>query len=287
MGGTASTAGGGEPRASGPVRPEEEWVLENVLFFDPSKETSQREGALAAYKGPTVRRFTPSRAKLRNRNFRVFFNIQGRRQEFLLKLLNDPVCRILVCDRSGRELKEIRTSHIKYMQRQDITAEVYVKTEKGEVASLTFEFENSTEAELFGEFVVTLFGIQVHFFGTKTIAKARPLELRERSKSSEDSDKGYDSEDELNRENARMRARRKPQALNARTGCPLHGNQACRCAVERPALDFLKNRKYSTDSSAEEEEAAMNARHAARYPVAIDGPCECGEVYIHIDFEPN
>lgn len=44
MGGTASTAGGGEPRASGPVRPEEEWVLENVLFFDPSKETSQREG---------------------------------------------------------------------------------------------------------------------------------------------------------------------------------------------------------------------------------------------------
>ncbi|CDI84523.1 hypothetical protein, conserved [Eimeria acervulina] len=276
MGGAASTAGGSEPRASASVRPEEEWMLENVLFFDPSKQTPQREGALATYKGPTVRRFTPSRAKLRNRNFRVFFTIEGRRQEYLLRLLNDPVCRILLCDRSGRELKEIRTSHIKYMQRHDIRTDVYVKTEKGDTASLSFEFENSLEAELFGEFVVTLFGIQVHCFGMKAVPKARPLELRERSKSSDGSD-GYDSEVERSRENARMKARRKPQALQARTGCPLHGNQACRCAVERPSLDFLKNKKYSSDSSAEEDEEAINARHASRYPVAIEGPCECGK----------
>ncbi|CDI84713.1 hypothetical protein, conserved [Eimeria praecox] len=237
MGGAASTAGGGEPQGSASARPEEEWVLENVLFFDPTKQATQREGALATYKGPTVRRFTPSRAKLRNRNFRVFFTIEGRRQEYLLKLLNDPVCRILLCDRSGRELKEIRTSHIKYIQRQDV----------------------------------------VHFFGAKTIAKARPLELRERSKSSEDSDGDYDSQEERRRENARMKARRKPQPLQRRTGCPLHGNQACRCAVERPTLDFLKNKKYGSDSSEEENEAAINARHASRYPVAIDGPCECGK----------
>ena len=44
MGGAASTAGGSEPRASASVRPEEEWMLENVLFFDPSKQTPQREG---------------------------------------------------------------------------------------------------------------------------------------------------------------------------------------------------------------------------------------------------
>ncbi|XP_026191606.1 uncharacterized protein LOC34618042 [Cyclospora cayetanensis] len=273
MGASASSATRTDGRPS--TRPEEEWMLENVLFFDPQQQAAAR-GALATHSGPTVKRFTPSRAKLRNRNFRVFFNIERRRQEFLLKLVNDPTCRILLCDRAGRELKEILTSRIKYMQRQDVTAEVYVRTETGDVASLAFEFENIRECELFEEFVKALFGIQVHFFGAKKILNAKPLAFRERSDSSDISDAGSESENEQSRHLA-ARANQRAQALQARTGCPLHGNQACLCAVERPALDFLKNSKYDSDSEAGlEEEKEMNARHAARFPVAIDGACEVG-----------
>ncbi|OEH79974.1 hypothetical protein cyc_00956 [Cyclospora cayetanensis] len=258
MGASASSATRTDGRPS--TRPEEEWMLENVLFFDPQQQAAAR-GALATHSGPTVKRFTPSRAKLRNRNFRVFFNIERRRQEFLLKLVNDPTCRILLCDRAGRELKEILTSRIKYMQRQDVTAEVYVRTETGDVASLAFEFENIRECELFEEFV--------HFFGAKKILNAKPY-------SSDISDAGSESENEQSRHLA-ARANQRAQALQARTGCPLHGNQACLCAVERPALDFLKNSKYDSDSEAGlEEEKEMNARHAARFPVAIDGACEVG-----------
>ncbi|KAL8443281.1 hypothetical protein Emag_005955 [Eimeria magna] len=276
MGSAASSAGG--PAEKTAALPENEWVLENVLFFDPQGQKPSGGGgaALANYTGPTVKRFTPSRAKLRNRNFRVFFVIEGRRQEFLLKLLNDPTCRILLCDRAGRELKEILTSHIKYMQRQEVSAEVYVRTEAGETASLAFEFESPQEAELFGEFVKTLFGIQVHFFGAKKIAKATPLEFREHSQASDHSDGGFDS-DEAQTTDLAARRKQKALALEARTGCPLHGNHACRCAIERPNLDFLRKAKQESDSSGEEqEEAEINARHAARFPVAIDGPCEAG-----------
>ncbi|KAL8438876.1 hypothetical protein Efla_005356 [Eimeria flavescens] len=274
MGSAASSAGG--PAGKSPTAPENDWVLENVLFFDPQGQKAHGgPAALAKYTGPTVKRFTPSRAKLRNRNFRVFFFIGGRRQEFLLKLLNDPSCRILLCDRAGRELKEILTSHIKYMQRRDISAEVYVRTDAGDTASLGFEFETSQEAELFGEFVKTLFGIQVHYFGQKKMANAKPFELRDRSHSSDHSDAGSQSED-YQPSAVAARRKHKAQALQARTGCPLHGNQACRCAVERPNLDFLRKAKQESDSSTEEQEAEMNARHAARFPVAIDGPCEAG-----------
>ncbi|KAL8275451.1 hypothetical protein Esti_000663 [Eimeria stiedai] len=276
MGSAASSAGG--PADNAVAVPENEWVLENVLFFDPQGQKLSGGGgaALASYSGPTVKRFTPSRAKLRNRNFRVFFFIEGRRQEFLLKLLNDPTCRILLCDRAGRDLKEILTSHIKYMQRHEVNCEVYVRTESGETASLAFEFESSQEAELFGEFVKTLFGIQVHFFGAKKIAKARPLEFRDHSQASDFSDGGFDS-DELQTTALAARRKQKARALEARTDCPLHGNRACRCAIERPNLDFLRKAKQESDTSADEqEEAEINARHAARFPVAIDGPCEPG-----------
>lgn len=36
-----------------------------------------------------------------------------------------------------------------------------MRTDFGDTASLTFDFENPHEAELFGEFVKMLFGIQV------------------------------------------------------------------------------------------------------------------------------
>lgn len=36
-----------------------------------------------------------------------------------------------------------------------------MRTDAGDIASLAFEFESPQEAELFGEFVKTLFGIQV------------------------------------------------------------------------------------------------------------------------------
>lgn len=163
--GSAASSAGRAGRGAAPL-PDNDWVLENVLFFDPQQQAAAGGGrhdctslhvfnrnhtclglaawrrafrkrarlpavrlcfyasmllaALASYTKPTVKRFTPSRAKLRNRNFRVFFVLEGRRQEFLLKLVNDPACRILLCDRAGRELKEILTSRIKYMQRQDV-----------------------------------------------------------------------------------------------------------------------------------------------------------------------
>ncbi|CDJ38047.1 hypothetical protein, conserved [Eimeria tenella] len=240
MGGAASAAAAEDPQ------PEEKWLLENVLFFDPKNSPGRGEvGAAASRRGPTVRRFTPSRAKLRNRNFRV----------------------------AGKELKQISTASIRYIQRKDTSAEVYVRTDRRETASLSFEFENEQEAELFAEYVLTLFGIQVHFFGTKRMGNARPLDLRDRSDSSDDSIKSYEPEVMPKRQN---RAQRRAQALQARTGCPLHGNEPCRCAVERPAVDFLKRNKYETDSSSDEE-SEINASHSLRYPIAIDGPCEAGK----------
>ncbi|CDJ64285.1 hypothetical protein, conserved [Eimeria necatrix] len=110
----------------------------------------------------------------------------------------------------------------------------------------------------------------VLFFDPKNGPGGVGVDLRDRSDSSDDSIKSYEPEVAPKRQN---RAQRRAQALQARTGCPLHGNEPCRCAVERPAVDFLKRNKYETDSSSDEE-SEINASHSLRYPIAIDGPCE-------------
>ncbi|CBZ52389.1 conserved hypothetical protein [Neospora caninum Liverpool] len=258
MGGTVST------------EENKQWALEKVLFFDPETRPDPDEVLQGRGGAGCVRRFTPSNAKLCNRNFLIRFIIDGKGREFILKLQNQPYCRLLLCDKAGEPIKEIRTTRVKYIQRQDMTVEVYVKTERNEMSSLSFEFENAKECDLFAEFFKMLFGIQVHHFGFRDMGSGL-ADLMENDAAGSDSNYSGSDEDEYEqRQKAQAKQRRqRKQALQRRTGCPLHGDQPCACAVERPSIT-----QYDDESSSSEEE--IHASWSNRFPVSIEGVCEAG-----------
>ncbi|PHJ19626.1 hypothetical protein CSUI_006545 [Cystoisospora suis] len=257
-----------------------QWALEHVLFFDP--ETRPDPDAVLDERGGgggggRVKRFTPSNAKLCNRNFLIRFTVEGKKREFILKMQNQPQCRLLLSDKAGEPIKEIRTSKIKYVQKQNVTVEVYVRTGLQETSSLSFEFENAKECDLFAEFLRMLFGIQVHHFGYREAAGPQHHQNKDYLKkfnsddSSSDSSESSDEDDYNRRRKMEMQQRRERQkALQSRTGCPVHGDKPCRCTIERPTLTH----QGGGVSSDEEEE--VEASHTDQYPVAIEGLCEAG-----------
>ncbi|EPR61658.1 hypothetical protein TGPRC2_203160 [Toxoplasma gondii TgCatPRC2] len=258
MGGTVST------------EENKQWALEKVLFFDPETRPDPDEVLQGRGGAGCVKRFTPSSAKLCNRNFLIRFFIDGKGREFVLKLQNQPHCRLLLCDKSGEPIKEIRTTRIKYIQRQNVRVEVYVKTERNEMSSLSFDFENAKECDLFSEFFKMLFGIQVHHFGFRDMGSGM-ADLMKNDDGSDDSDwSGTDEDDYERRQKAQAQQRRqRKMALQRRTGCPLHGDKPCACAVERPTIT-----QGDDESSSSEDE--VQAAWSSRFPVSIEGVCESG-----------
>ncbi|KEP64850.1 UNVERIFIED_CONTAM: hypothetical protein HHA_203160 [Hammondia hammondi] len=258
MGGTVST------------EENKQWALEKVLFFDPETRSDPDEVLQGRGGAGCVKRFTPSSAKLCNRNFLIRFFIDGKGREFVLKLQNQPHCRLLLCDKAGEPIKEIRTTRIKYIQRQNVRVEVYVKTERNEMSSLSFEFENTKECDLFSEFFKMLFGIQVHHFGFRDMGSGM-ADLMKNDDGSSDSDwSGTEEDDYERRQKAQAQQRRqRKMALQRRTGCPLHGDKPCACAVERPTIT-----QGDDESSSSEDE--VQAAWSSRFPVSIEGVCESG-----------
>lgn len=89
--------------------------------------------------GGRVKRFTPSNAKLCNRNFLIRFTVEGKKREFILKMQNQPQCRLLLSDKAGEPIKEIRTSKIKYVQKQNVVRTSCIK-EKNSTGRLSILF---------------------------------------------------------------------------------------------------------------------------------------------------
>eukprot|EP00921_Rhytidocystis_pertsovi_P004082 GHVQ01007055.1.p2 GENE.GHVQ01007055.1~~GHVQ01007055.1.p2 ORF type:complete len:249 (+),score=42.38 GHVQ01007055.1:309-1055(+) len=156
------------------------WVYDNILFLNPDEERKEetqeqvQERMLRCMDKSRVKRFTPSHAKLRNRFFSISFDLQGRRKEFVLKLVNDPDCAVILCDKGGEELKVIPTSKLIYVQRKNQTVDAYFNTARGgkgskETAVLTFEFEDGIECNAFCDSMKVLFGIPVRSFGLRKV----------------------------------------------------------------------------------------------------------------------
>lgn len=179
------------------------WVFENILFLDPnappfiSQEEYERRLAERSSKAnqafnpygelegrKAVKRTTPAQTKLRTRSFRVLVDISGRRSEFLLKCMNDPLAFVL-CDRTGRELRSLPAGYLRHIERKKdvVTCRFSTGTDKRsslgkteqqrleeeDTILISFTFFDSSDTQGFVDTVRLLYGISVTEYGvTKT-----------------------------------------------------------------------------------------------------------------------
>lgn len=184
-----------------------QWVLENMLFLDPNappfisqeeyerrlaEEARRRNEGFNPYSEVDgkkhVKRTTPAETQLRTRSFRVLVDVNGRRSEFLLKCINDPLAFVL-CDRSGRELRRLPAAYLRQIERkkdvvtcrfrtadQHATAaqkQPQVYNNQEQTLLITFTFFDSSDTQGFVDTVRLLYGISVAEYGvTKTRNKA-------------------------------------------------------------------------------------------------------------------
>lgn len=243
------------------------WLYENILFLDPDEEEDDVVQGTKGGEGNTldplcgrrgVRRFTPATAKLRGRQFRIFFVLQGIRREFVLRLINNPHCLLEICTKSGELLRSIPTSRVFYMERSTQTAiqavfDTSVKRSRArprdnarkgqtkaihreELSSLSFEFDDGRDCGSFLDAVQAMFGIPVKSFAMH----------------------GYsDSEDEQEQGDQMQHNK------TDRPSCPIHGDEPCRCVIQKLAPPRLPD-------------SVEDAEYSDQFPIAIEGRCQSG-----------
>eukprot|EP00921_Rhytidocystis_pertsovi_P004088 GHVQ01007064.1.p1 GENE.GHVQ01007064.1~~GHVQ01007064.1.p1 ORF type:complete len:526 (+),score=65.90 GHVQ01007064.1:472-2049(+) len=177
--------------------------------------------------------------------------------------------------RGGEELKVIPTSKLIYVQRKNQTVDAYFNTARGgkgskETAVLTFEFEDGIECNAFCDSMKVLFGIPVRSFGLRKVDACVIGEAGTLLTEAEEEDGNSESSSEPVKTRTAKQKKRTGVGSSRLGGCPIHGNTACHCNIQKPVLSQLKGAEQSSDESPTE------AKYSDKYPIAIEGKCEIG-----------